>query len=717
MGNLLKFGLIGLGVCLVLFVVAAVVFMAVFDPNDYKDRISRAVRDETGRTLTFDGDIGVTFFPSPGVRLGGLSLSNAEGFGPEPMVSVRSARVTVRLLPLLMGKVRFGRLELDGPVLHLGRDAQGRFNWNDLVGREQEKDGQDKEGHGRSFDLDVAGVAVTGGELTWDDRREDVRFVLGGLDATTGAISKGGVFPVKLAMHFDCRNPDAKGSLTLEGQSSLDLAERRYGHMDMQAAIRAEGASIPGGKLDGTLSFQSLALDFKKETAQITGLACSAYGVTLLGDGTFQGLTDGLKVASASLTVKPADLRAVLAALGGAVPETQDAKALSEVGGTARVDFKAGRLALDDVELSLDGTRIEGAGAVERGKAWPRFAVRADVGDLDLDRYLPPGHGASGEVAREKAQSGELDDTVLPGKLIRRLDFSLDAKVAKLKLGGARFENVAVAASGADGLVTVDPLFAEAYGGTVKLTGTVDARQGAPVVRTRSEVAHLDVAGLARDVTGKSEFAGLADYASSMNARGERVRDLLSSLGGEFSFKLSDGVFPGVDLIGLTRSTHSAKNKQGTVEGAGTGSTRFGSISGTGTVRDGVVHNNDLEVKAPGLRATGHGAVSLVTREIDYMVRAKLVATSQGQGGKPSEDLIGVMVPIHVTGIIDRPRYWVSIPEYVKALGGVVIDTVGTVLGGVKSVVKGVGSALDKACCEDDSETGKPERRKFLGIF
>jgi AsmA protein len=153
------------------------------------------------------------------------------------------------------------------------------------------------------------------------------------------------------------------------------------------------------------------------------------------------------------------------------------------------------------------------------------------------------------------------------------------------------------------------------------------------------------------------------------------------------------------------------------VEGAGTGSTRFGSISGTGTVKDGVVRNDDLEVKAPGLRATGHGAVSLVTRKIDYMVRAKLVATSKGQGGKDSEDLIGVMVPIHVTGTVDKPRYWVSVQEYVKALGGVVIDTVGTVFGGVKSVVKGVGSALDKSCCEEESESGETERRKFLGIF
>ncbi|WP_319584300.1 AsmA family protein [uncultured Pseudodesulfovibrio sp.] len=715
MGNLLKFGLIGLGLCLTLLAVAAVVFLIVFDPNDYKDRISRVVLKETGRTLHFDGDIGVSFFPRPGVTLGGLSLSNADGFGPEPMASVRSAHVTVRLLPLLMGKIRFGQLELDGPILNLGRDTQGRANWDDLVGRKQDK--EETDSHDAAFDLDVAGVTVTDGEMNWDDRKEGVRFALGGLKVTTGAISKGGLFPVKVAMHFDCRHPDARGTLTLEGQSSLNLEERQYGHMDMHAAILAEGTSIPGGKLDGTVSFQFLALDFNKETAQVTGLECSAYGATLLADGTIRGLMNGLREASASLTLKPTGMRAMLKSLGLPAPDTADARALTSAGGTARLNFKPGRLAFEDVELALDGTRLVGKASVERGREWPRFTAQVDVGDLDLDRYLPPGHKVAGDAAQEKAQAGLLDDTVLPGRLIRRLDFDLDAKIAKLKLGGAHFSNVAVAVSGADGLVTIHPVFAEAYGGTLKMTGTVDARQSQPVASTRTEVAHLNVAGLARDVAGDSGFAGNADYASSLNARGERMGDLLSSLGGEFSFKLSDGVFPGVDLIGLARSTHSAKNKQGTVEGPGTGSTRFGSIEGTGTIKDGVVYNEDLEVMAPGLRATGHGAVSLVSRKIDYMVRAKLVPTSEGQGGKASENLIGVMVPIHVTGTLDKPRYWVSITEYAKALGGVVVDTVGTVLGGVKSVVKGVGSALDKSCCEDESDTGKPERKKFLGIF
>ncbi|AMK11149.1 AsmA family protein [Pseudodesulfovibrio indicus] len=715
-----KIILIGLVLCLCLLVVSVLVFTSLVDPNDYKDRIAKAVRDETGRTLAFGGDISLTLFPRLGVTLGPVSLSNAEGFGPEPMVSVRSALVSVRVLPLLLGQVRFDRLRLDGLVLNMGRDASGKGNWEDLVGRsdaaEGKEAGEDKDES--RFPLEVAGVLVEDGSLVWDDRAANSRFVLKGVNASTGLIRPGALFPVELAMDFDCINPDAKGSLALKGQSSIDLRNREYTHKDMTVRVTAQGKAIPGGNAEAALSFKLLALDLIKDQARISGLECSAYGATLLVDGAVKGLTKGVSAASATVTLQPANLRTVLAALGEGAPDTGDAEALTRVGGTADISFETGRLEASNLDFEVDDTRVTGRVALEKGGEWPHVSARLDLGALDLDRYLPARRAEAASPKRDGGGGDPLDDTVLPADLLRKLHFDLDAKLARLQIRGAQLADVKVAARGADGLLSVDPLSAGAYGGTLEVTGSVDARRGAPVASSRTEVSQLNVAGLSHDVTGKSDYAGIANYSSELNAKGERLRDLQSTLNGTFSFSLSDGVFPGVDLARITRSAHSADKKQGRVEGAATDSTKFGSITGTGTVTDGVVRNNDLEVKAPGLRADGHGAFSLVTREIDYMVKAKLVPLADGQGGKSSGDLLGVMVPIHVTGTLEHPRYWVSLSEYAKALGGVVVDTVGTVLGGVKSVVKGVGSALDKTCCDEPEGSDKPAaKKKFLGIF
>jgi AsmA protein len=176
-------------------------------------------------------------------------------------------------------------------------------------------------------------------------------------------------------------------------------------------------------------------------------------------------------------------------------------------------------------------------------------------------------------------------------------------------------------------------------------------------------------------------------------------------------------VFPGVDLMGMARTTHERRGRsEGTVEAASTDATRFGSITATGVIADGVLTPRDLEVKAPGLRADGLGSVNLPTGTIDSLIKVKLVPTAKGQGGKASADLYGVMVPIRVTGTLDAPRYRVSIAEYVKALGGAVLDTAGSVLHGVTGIVRGVGKAITGGG-DNATEGSEPKKRGFFDLF
>ncbi len=119
-------GLIGL---IVIGLVLVVVFV---DPNDYRDDIEKLVEEKTGRELTLSGDLKLSVFPWIALESGPASLGDAPGFGPEPFVSIRDARVGVRLLPLLSGKVEVGNVRLDGARIRLITDENGRNNWADL---------------------------------------------------------------------------------------------------------------------------------------------------------------------------------------------------------------------------------------------------------------------------------------------------------------------------------------------------------------------------------------------------------------------------------------------------------------------------------------------------------------------------------------------------------------------------------------------------------
>ena len=68
-----------------------------------------------------------------------------------------------------------------------------------------------------------------------------------------------------------------------------------------------------------------------------------------------------------------------------------------------------------------------------------------------------------------------------------------------------------------------------------------------------------------------------------------------------------------------------------------------------------MANNSDLQLRGPLLRLTGGGEVNIVKENLDYVVRPKLVASLEGQGGQQS-DLQGLEVPVRIKGPWKTPR-------------------------------------------------------------
>src|SRR4029079_4725745 len=73
--KILKYLLYALGAVVVLLIVAVLIIMFTFDPNQYKPQIVQQVKDKTGRTLEIDGDIKLKLFPKAGAQVGRTTLS------------------------------------------------------------------------------------------------------------------------------------------------------------------------------------------------------------------------------------------------------------------------------------------------------------------------------------------------------------------------------------------------------------------------------------------------------------------------------------------------------------------------------------------------------------------------------------------------------------------------------------------------------------------
>src|SRR5512147_1998266 len=134
MNRTLKILGIVVGVVIVLFAALLVAVAVLVDPNDYKDQITAAVQKATGRQLTLDGKLQLAVFPTIRIAAGGATLSNAPGFGNEPMAKIGSAELQLALLPLLSRRIEISDARLNDLELNLARDARGRNNWQDMGG-------------------------------------------------------------------------------------------------------------------------------------------------------------------------------------------------------------------------------------------------------------------------------------------------------------------------------------------------------------------------------------------------------------------------------------------------------------------------------------------------------------------------------------------------------------------------------------------------------
>ena len=114
-------------ICLV--VTTVLVVTLVVDPNRYRAPIEAAMRDASGRDFKLAGDIEIAWVPWLALETGKAHLGNPAGFEAPPLLAWDSARVGVRLWPLVKGDLVVDRVRFDGLRVHLHVAKDGRANW------------------------------------------------------------------------------------------------------------------------------------------------------------------------------------------------------------------------------------------------------------------------------------------------------------------------------------------------------------------------------------------------------------------------------------------------------------------------------------------------------------------------------------------------------------------------------------------------------------
>jgi AsmA protein len=645
MNKILKVVAIVVGALLVIVVAVLVAVGFLFNPNDYKSQISAAVAKATGRTLTLDGNLALSVFPTVRIQIGSATLSNAQGFGPAPMAKIGGAELRVSLWPLLFGDVEIAKAQLSGLELNLARDARGRNNWQDLGGGAAGAPAggaAQSSGNAKNLNLGVDSLEIDDARVTWSDASTGGKWELTGFGLNAKGFGIGKKFP--LDMRFALAGADVAVKVTASMDATLTLASDEYRLDKLNTKISGSGKGWPGGQGDATLKIDSLAANLMNETLDLNGLSLTVLGITTTGSLKGTKLMSNLALSGA-VDIQQFDPHDVLGALKVDV-KTADSQVLRSASAKANFSYTSAQMGLRDMQLKLDDSTLTGRLGLEGEKIVYDLAVD----DINVDRYLPP----SGKADAPKNE-GSLDAVNLPLDALREANAQGSLKFGKAKFSGLTVTDAAFGLTAANGMLKLTPtasLYGGKYGGDIAIN--VEKTDAKMTIAQHVDAVNLDPLG--KDLLGAQYFTGTGDVKLDLVATGSNLGEMRKGVDGAVSFDVKNGSLEGVDLWYELRRVRAVLDKsEAPPRPPGPRRTTFSSLGATGGVKDALLTNKDLKGVLDFMTITGSGTINLLDQKIDLDLKATMVDGPKLQSDPLMVKYAGQSLPLHATGTISEP--------------------------------------------------------------
>lgn len=683
---------------LVGLVVVAVILVTLFvDPNDYKDDIERLAEQQTGRQLILDGDLKLSLFPWIAIEFGPASLGEAPGFGNEPFLALKQARLGIRFWPLLTGRVEIGTVRLDGVDVRLVTDAQGRNNWDDLSSSSTPGEAVPATEGDALSTASLAGLVIENGALSYEDRRDNSRKALREIKVTTGAFASGKPFDLSAAFLYEqadglavrselvaqltadlaaslyvIDHPTIKATLLGKaypegglpvtvslGKATLDIANRRHAATDLEVDLAYRGEGLPADGVPLALRIARVEADMAKQTLALGGFDLDAAGAKVTGTLAGKEIVDAPQLTG-QLTMAPVSLREWLPKLGVAIPVTRDPDVLKRFGFTADVDLTARTAELQQLDLKLDDTTVTGTlGLADFDAQAVRFAL--DVDRIDADRYLEP------EKPEAEQDSAAATPVEIPVDLLRKLNARGTIAIGEAVLSGIKFSKLRLGLSARDGDVRLNPAEATVYGGQYRGDLGLVARGDAARITLDQRVTNVDFAPLFKELFDTTRLSGKGSFSSKLTASGRDSQALLKTLGGSLDFSVNDGALEGANLWYEIRRARALLKRQAIPARTGPERTDFTALKGSATVADGIVASNDLTMAMQYLRVAGKATIDLPKSTIDSRLEATVLRIpAEGTDAAAMQELVNARIPVRITGPLASPKALPDIEGLIK---------------------------------------------------
>lgn len=630
-----------------------VLFVTFADWNALRGPIGRMASAATGREIVIRGDLDVDPWSfTPDIRVRDLYVGNPSVYRERgAFAQVAEADVSVRLLPLFIGRLDFVRIDLRGTDISLYRSEDGVSNW-----------APSRAATGRPFDLPaIREFSLSDGHIRYQD---DKRGLVLDADFTTQE-------------SVDPRNP---GRFALMGEGEIN--NRTF-------QVELTGAPLLNVRRDRPYPFAA---------------AVRAGGTHIQADGS---ITRPFNFSqwSAEIQASGPDLADLYTLIGLALPNTPPynlSGTLERNGGTYGMPRVAGRVGDSDLRGEFTASRQRNDRLLLEGA----FVSNA----LDFDDVLtvlgaPPstagGETASAEqrqmAANLSAQGRLLPDAQLDISRVRNMDARVSFRAARVVSDSLPLRALSLDITLDNGLLSLDPLTIDLTRGRVGGAVAINARDETPRVDLDVRLSNARLESFLR-VGNQQPLTGSLVGRVQLSGSGASVRDAAANANGRISLVTPSGevreAFAELTGINVTRGLGLLLTDNDDTIPIRCGVASF-------DVRNGVAHVRSMVFDTETMLIRGGGTVSLRNETLDLNIE-----------GEPKEPrLIRLATPITVEGRWRTPEVGVDAGNIVGQGG--LAAALGSFIAPLAAVLPFVDAGLaDDANCAALLAGRETERRE-----
>jgi len=646
-GRALKIG----GAVVGAFFVLVVAVNLIVSAGWIEARIAARIKEQTGRDLAVNGSSLILFTPGPHIVISDVKITAPDAKSSSADLSVARIKVDLNFSDLFSSRIDAERIVLVRPVLTVRLDADGQLpRWSEV------------DRPLKSARFAKAAMGDTAPSNPPDVHLKDMRVENG----TVVIVYDGDAGNKKRIEHINVR-------LSLPGITAPLIGGGTFDWKHQTVAFSFEVTTPADLRAKRPAKLQ-LALDTKAIAARFDGSLATA--PHLSGQG--------------KLSAKANSIPSVLAWMREA-PDVSSAIGDGELAGD--LSWTEGEISVSNARFALEHASGEGQAVITLKRPRPHLRAALALDHLDLNPFIESAQQRAGtEPARKPARQREAQEPAAardwfseaspevvraiapPPPSVRQadepagnalaapprpaitaspaaFDADINLNVRKSRVGHLDIGPSSLGVTLRDGVMNARLGGMELYGGRASGTLVVDASNPIPTFNGDFRLDGVQARPLLTDAAQFQMIAGRTKLNLSISGEGEDPQAIKTSLKGDGSFVVSEGVIEGIDITAFIRALGEGNFDLRQGPGA---KTAFSDLGGSFTISDGIAETQNLKMTSPLLRVTAEGTVDIARGNIDVLANPEVIAGPEGRGG--ANDLAGLTVPVRIEGPLAAPR-------------------------------------------------------------